>query len=649
MKEVKRIKELVELLNTYRNEYYNLSKPSISDLEYDKLFDELKELEVKTNFIMSNSPTQTVGYEVKSKLEKVEHNHLMLSLDKTKSVDKLIEFADDKDCLLMHKLDGLTVLLAYNNGQLIQAETRGNGTIGEVITHNARVFKNIPLTIPYKGKFEIEGEAIITYQDFEEINKKLPEDKKYKNPRNLVSGSVRQLDNKIAKDRNIRFIAWKVPTNLHETMLGRLNIAKEYGFDTVPFWTYANNSSDKENINQIIGDLKSKSDELGYPIDGLVMSYNDIDYGLSLGQTGHHPRHSLAFKFYEDEEITRIINVDFTMGKTGTLTPVAIFEPVELNGTTVEKASLHNISILKGLKIGIGDEVAVYKSNEIIPQIRENLTQSGNLTIPTVCPICGAETKIVRDINTEVLICTNNNCKGKLLGRLSHFVSRDAMNVDGLSEATIEKFIDIGLLNCALDIYCLNEYKDQISRLDGFGDKSISKLLKAIENSKQTTLARFIYALSIPLIGKTASKTIAEYFDNDYDKFINECNNGFDFTVLKDFGENMNTSFNNYLLNNYEFIKLLSSQLIFTKQNKNNNTDGIFSGMSLYCTGSFACGKKKELQEIVESNGGIFANGYSKSLGYLVVGSLKGSSKEEKAIKDNIRVLSEDEFLSMIG
>ena len=384
MEKISRIKELIKELNKHRDAYYNDSRPMISDVEYDNMFDELQNLEKETGIIMSNSPTQTVGYEVKSELKKIKHPHPMLSLDKTKSEDDLIKFAGDEDCILSLKMDGLTVLLTYVDGKLAKAETRGNGEIGEDVTHNAKVFENIPLTIDCKGRFEIEGEAIITYDDFEKINESLPKDKKYKNPRNLVSGSVRQMDSSIAAKRHIKFIAWKVPVmednKFSNSFLYRLNYAKCLGFETVPFFTYTNKSSDKENLQLIIESLKNSANVNSYPIDGLVLVLNDIQYGESLGMTGHHPKHSIAYKFYDEEAITALTNIEWSMGKTGTLTPVAVFDPVDIDGTIVERASLSNISVLEktlGKKPYIGQEIMISKRNMIIPKIERAKDENG--------------------------------------------------------------------------------------------------------------------------------------------------------------------------------------------------------------------------------------------------------------------------------
>ena len=486
MSKIERIKELNQLLNEYRDLYYNDSVSKVTDREYDNLFDELKMLEEETNIIMVNSPTHTIGYEVKSELKKVKHSHPMLSLDKTKWVSDLKKFVKDEDCLLMCKMDGLTVLLTYENGVLTQAETRGNGEEGEIITHNAKVFENIPLYIDYSGHLEIEGEAIITYDDFEKINKKLPEEKKYANPRNLASGSVRQLDSSVAAERHIRFIAWKMPGE-KGSMLTGFQDAESLGFEVVP---YIYIEGIEKDYDKYIETLKSLADKRGLPIDGLVVSYNDIAYGKSLGMTGHHPKHSLAFKFYDDIYPTKLLDVEFTMGKTGVLTPTAVFNPVEIEGTMVERASLHNLSIMK--KLGIthkGQTVNVYKSNMIIPQIdsveKDDIEVTNeNIIIPVkVCPICGAGTEVVKDNDTEILVCSNPNCKGKLLGKLSHFVSKNAIRIEGLSEQTLQKFISLGWISSFQDIYKLSRHKNEMYRLEGFGKKSSDKLLENIEKS----------------------------------------------------------------------------------------------------------------------------------------------------------------------
>ena len=653
MSEIERIKELTSILNKARDDYYNNSSSEISDYDYDALYDELVALEDEKEFVMINSPTITVGYEVKSKLEKVKHSHPMLSLGKTKSTDDLISFAGDKDCLLMCKIDGLTVLLTYDNGFLIQAETRGNGEEGEIITHNAKVFKNIPLQIDFKGRLEIEGEAIITYKDFEIINSKLANEDKYKNPRNLVSGSVRQLDSKIAASRNIRFLAWKVPSGLYLTSFEeRLRSVRILGFDIVPF-VFFESGSNFEYIEDDVYNLKEISQDKSIPIDGLVMAYDNIEYGESLGNTGHHPRHSIAFKFYDEESVSTIKEVKFSMGKIGTLTPVAIFDPVDIDGTEVERASLHNISILKDLQIGIGDEITVYKANAIIPQIRDNLTRSNNLIIPTKCPVCGGSTAIVKENETEVLVCNNNLCKGKLLGKLSHFVSKNAMNIDGLSEATLDKFIELGYMKSYEDIYDLKDHADSISRLEGFGKKSVVKLLAAIEDSKDTTLDRFIYSLSIPLIGRTASKDIAKSCNNDLDsmRMIIDLEADSAFMNIDGFGKEMNRSLVSWWKENKDMVFTLSELFTFKKDTaKKNDSQKDLTGITFVITGSLNTYENRDACKAeLESLGAKVSGSVSAKTSYLINNDNESvSGKNKKAKELGIPIITEEELLKMI-
>lgn len=656
MEKIKRIKELVKNLNTYRNAYYNNSESQISDYEYDNLFDELKQLEDETGVIMSNSPTQTVGYEVKSKLEKVKHSHPMLSLDKTKSVEDLIGFAGDKDCLLSLKMDGLTVLLTYENGELVQAESRGNGEIGELITHNAKVFTNIPLNIEYKGRLEVEGEAIITYSDFEKINSKLSEDDKYKNPRNLASGSVRQLDSNIAAKRYIKFIAWKVPKiedeiKSDDSFLFRLNFVKELGFDIVPLFTYTNKSPDKENIEKIIDSLKNKASEQGFPIDGLVMVYNSISYGESLGMTGHHPRHSIAFKFFEDEEETTLTNIGWQVGKTGVITPVAYFQSVELAGTTVEKASLHNISIIEKLELGIGDRITIYKANEIIPQIRDNLTRSNTWELPIKCPNCDGNVEVHNENGSKTLHCTNPDCPSKLLGKLVHFCSKNAVNIEGMSEATLQLLIDRKWVVCFKDLYNLKENQIKLWKRHtvGFGEKSVQKLLDAIEKSRNISLSNFIYSLSIPLIGRSASKDVANFFDNDYEKF-RKYGITTHYTQIDGFGETMNDSLHQWLRENHLMMELLASEFTFEKvEEKSSGVD--LSNKIFVITGSLVHYKNRdELVDLITSMGGKVSGSVSAKTNYLLNNDINStSSKNKKAKELNVPIITEEDFIKMIS
>lgn len=646
MDKTKRIKQLTKLLNEYRDAYYNRGESIISDYDYDNLFDELQKLEEETGIILSNSPTQTVGYEVKSQLEKVKHSHPMLSLGKTKSVNDLIKFSNGKDCIISLKMDGLTVLNTYENGKLIQSETRGDGEEGELITHNAKVFDNLPLQINNTHRFEIEGEAIITKNDFELINSKLSEENKYKNPRNLASGSVRQLDNKIAKERHVKFVAWKIPFGFTHFTEG-FNFAQSIGFEVVPYVTY---NSKTDDIDKKIEELKTIAEDKSYPIDGLVITYDNVEYGKSLGFTGHHPKHSLAFKFYNEEVVTILKDIEWGMGRTGQLTPVALFNDVFLDGTTVNRASLHNVTILKELQLGIGDEVTVYKANEIIPQLRDNLTRSNTITIPSNCPICGSLTKIEKENNSEVLTCTNPNCKGKFLGKLCHAVSKKALNIDGLSEATLQKFIDREWLQCVEDIYHLPLYKDKISRMEGFGAKSTKKLMENIEKSKDITLDKFISALSIPLIGTTASKDIAKFCDYDIEKFkLIMGKSPYKFTKIEGFGDKMARSLFDWWSDNVEEFLELERHFRFKKIENNINVDKL-KGQNFVITGKlhhFA--NRDALKEKIESLGGRVVGSISSNTSFLINNDVNSiSSKNTKAKKLSIPIISEDDFVKMI-
>ena len=651
MDKINRLKELTEQLNHYRNSYYNNSESLISDKQYDDLFDELQLLEQETGIIMSNSPTKTVGYEVKSKLEKVKHSHPMLSLDKTKSTDDLIKFSDGRDCIISLKLDGLTVLNTYDNGVLRQSETRGNGEEGEIITHNAKVFDNLPLNIPFDRKFEIEGEAIITQSAFEKINTTGD----YKNCRNLVSGSVRQLDSNITKNRHVRFVAWKIPFGVTTYSKG-FEIAAQYGFEVVPYVKY---NSKYDDIEKAIKVLKSIAKEKSFPIDGLVITYNNVEYGKSLGMTGHHPKHSLAYKFYDDIYPTKLLDVEFTMGKTGVLTPTAVFKQVEIDGTVVERASLHNISIMKELGITHkGQIVNVFKANQVIPQIDsvEPIDSDDELDvieIPTKCPICGSATEIVKDNESEVLICTNPDCRGKLLGQLSHFVSKNAINIDGLSVQTLQKLIDLGWVKSFPDIYHLFDHKEEMYKLDGFGKKSVDKLLDNIQKSRNTELSRFIYALSIPLIGRTASKEIAKACYDDITIFIGMIKSNQLYKLVNDidgFGDTMLRSLCDYVKLHMSGIEALSEEFIFAKRECNSSKSDL-SGKTFVITGSLSHYKNRdELISVIESLGGKISGSVSSKTSFLINNDTESnSSKNRKAKELGIPIISESNFLNMIS
>lgn len=656
MEKLIRIKRLIKQLNEYRDSYYNEARPVVSDAAYDKLFDELSELEKETGVVYANSPTQTVGYVVKSELEKVKHSHPMLSLDKTKSVDDLVKFAREKDCILSLKMDGLTCLLTYENGELVQAETRGDGEVGELITHNAKVFDNIPLTIDYKGHFEIEGEAIITYDDFNKINEFLSDDKKYKNPRNLASGSVRQLDSKTAAKRHIKFIAWKVPTEVPEgicsnSFLHRLMCARDFGFEIISFLAYS--SSDKEHLPEMIESLKTKAHNYGYPIDGLVMTYNDIQYGESLGMTGHHPKHSIAFKFYDEEVETVLKNIEWSMGKIGSLTPVAIFDPVEIDGTMVERASLHNVSILTKLDLQIGDTIIVYKANQIIPQVKENLSakdrESAYIRIPSQCPVCESSTQIVKENDSEVLMCTNPHCKGKLLGRVSHFVSKKGMDISGLSEETIKKFIELGWITEITDVYNLEQHYDRLSTMSGFGKKSVDKLRKSIENSKTVRLDKFITSLSIPGIGTSQSKELAAAFST-WNEFRDASVGFYNFTQLDGFGDVLNNNIHSWFTDMCDIADKLASFMTF-ETGVNQNTDDSLNSKSFVVTGKvFRFKNRDEVKAEIEKRGGKVTGSVTKSTYALINNDIESnSSKNKKAKELGVKIITEDQLIEMLN
>lgn len=655
---INEMKKLIKQLNEYRDAYYNQSESLISDYEYDELYDKLEQMEKTTGIILSGSPTQEIGYEVKSKLKKVRHSHLMMSLDKTKDTAVLKNFIGDKDSVLMCKMDGLTCLITYENGELVRAETRGNGEIGEDITHNAKVFENIPTHIGLMGHVEIEGEAIITYDDFEKINSEIKQnDSKYKNPRNLASGSVRQLDSKIAANRHIKFIVWKVPAGLNElpTMTKRLEKAKEIGFNVVP---YIHIYKEKDSINECIDLLKEKASYHSYPIDGLVATYNDIAYGLSLGTTDKFPHHSLAFKFYNEEYETKLIDVEWTMGKTGQLTPTAVFEPVEIDGTSVGRASLHNVSIFKNFDLHKNDVITVYKSNQIIPQVSMNISRGSDggdsFIVPDVCPICGRKVSVVKENDSENLMCLNAGCKGKLLGELTAFVSKKAHDITGLSESTLELLIDNGLVGSPLDLYYLSNHSEKLTMLPRMGAKKVYNILNSIEKSRSTTLEKFIVGLNIPLIGSRAAKDIAKYEskridkkENAYAMFYEDANSGFDFTRIEGLGTERNNAIHRYFKENYDYVIKLLNEFRFADDadSKSDNVDTL-NGKRFCITGKLHIfTNRDELVADIESKGGKVVSSVTKATDYLITNDkTSGSSKNKKAAELNIPIISEEEY-----
>ena len=646
MNKIDRIKELVNLLNHYRNEYYNNSHSEISDFEYDQLFDELSHLESETGFIMAVSPTQTVGYEVVSELEKVEHNHPMLSLDKTKSVDDVIKFLGDKDGVIMAKVDGLTCSLRYVNGHLISAETRGNGEVGEDILHCAKTIKNIPLEINCLDEVIVDGEVIITYDDFEKINATLPEGQKYKHPRNLASGSIRQLDSSIAAQRNMKFIAWKLIKGItSNSFFDNWLFMDSLGFDVVMLLSLPSQLINKQLVENAIYQIQDNAKNDGIPIDGCVFGYDDIAYGESLGATGHHLRSQLAFKFYDELYSTKLQYIDWTIGKSAQLTPTAVFDAVEIDGTEITRASLHNISIIKNLGLTNQCTVNVFKANQIIPQIDSCESDGhGEIEIPTTCPICGGATTIKKDNESEVLICTNPECAGKKLAQFTHFVSKKGMDIRGMSEATLQDLISLGFLRNFKDIYHLSDHRQQLILLDGYGQKSIEKLLKSIEDSRNVKLENFIAALGIDGIGSSAAKTMASYF-KDLDAILDAYEQGFDWTVLNDFGQTTANNINKFFENNIAMIYSLSKEMNFIV--KEEATDNSLEGLKFCITGSFSQ-SRDGLKKQLEDKGAKFVSSVSKNLDVLFAGE-KAGSKLAKAQQLGVKVANEDELMKMLG
>lgn len=654
---IKRIKKLVDMLNYYRNAYYNNQVNEISDFEYDQLFDELSALEQETGFVMAVSPTQTVGYEVKSELVKVKHNHPMLSLDKTKNVDEVLKFLGDKDGLIMPKMDGLTCSVRYVDGDLVSAETRGDGETGEEILHCAKTIKNLPSHIDCKREVIIDGEVVISYDDFEKINAKLPEEQQYKHPRNLASGSIRQLDSKIAAERNLKFVAWKVvkgwsdnvfPECDKNSFFDRLTFAELLGFDVVDRYGLPSLARDKHDVEYAIEKMKKWAKNNSYPIDGCVIGYDDIAYGDSLGATGHHLRSQLAYKFYDELYETKLLDIEWTMGKTDILTPTAVFQTVNIDGTDVSKASLHNISIIKKLGLTNNCTVRVYKANQIIPQIDSCLDDGiSPIICPFKCPVCGGRTAIRKENESEVLVCTNPNCSGKLLGRLKFFVSKPAMNIDGLSEATLDFLINKGWVKSFKDIYNLAAYKDEWQRYDGFGKKSVEKMIDAIEKSRNIDLANFICALSIDGIGTSASKTISNAFNGSFDAFFYALITNYDWSKLPDFGAVTARNIADYGVKNADEVYYLAQEMQFVERESKVVLENPMMGKKFCITGSFSQ-SRDVLKQKLEALGAVFVSSVSKNLDVLFCGE-KAGSKLTKAQSLGVRVAYEDELMNLLG
>lgn len=656
-KDIKRVEELVSLLNEYRNAYYNYNQSLVEDSKYDALFDELIELENKTGHILEISPTQSVGFEVQEKLNKVKHNHPMLSLGKTKEVEDIIKFSKGKRLIAMLKMDGLTCSIHYdNNGNFVSAETRGNGEIGEDITLNAKYIKNLPKKIDNFGRpYTIDGEVIIDKVKFNEINENLSDEEKYAHPRNLASGTIRQLDTRITAEREPRFIAWRViDGDRSNSFAETLDWALDLGFEVVPNLCIPENIT-KEELEDNISRLKNIAERKNYPIDGLVFTYEDITYGLEQGMTGHHPNHSMAFKFYDDTYETVLRDIEWSTSRTGQVNPVAVFDAVDLDGAVTTRATLHNVSVMKNLELGIGDTITVYRANAVIPKVDDNLTRSNTYVFPTACPSCGEELEIRKDGIAEVLFCNNEDCPAKILSKFVHFVSKHGMNIDGLSESTLEKFIDRGYITKYADLYHLEDCAKQIQEMDGFGKKSYEKLIKSIEESRNVKLENVLVALGIPLIGKTASKTISKYFKGDFIKFAEAATSGMDFTELDDFGEAMNQSLYDFAdrLNHHYKDQLyyeLFDELNFIVEEEAELVENDFINGKTFCvTGKFETMKRSDIEKIITDRGGKLSGSVSKKTDYLLTNEAdSGSSKAKKAQELGTPIMSEDEFLVKI-
>ena len=644
-----RMKELVSLLNKASRAYYQEAQEIMSNYEYDRLYDELKELEDELGITLSNSPTVNVGYEVVSELPKERHESPMLSLDKTKEVEELKNFVGDQKVLISWKMDGLTVVLTYRDGKLYKAVTRGNGEVGEVITNNAKVFKNVPVQIAYQGELILRGEAVIGYKDFEKINQEIEDvDARYKNPRNLCSGSVRQLNNQITAKRNVMFYAFTLVqadgVDFQNSRACQMEWLKSQGFTTVEYYMVT-----RDTVEDEVAKFSSKISENDFPSDGLVLTYDDIAYGRSLGRTAKFPRDSFAFKWQDEIRETVLREIEWSPSRTGLINPVAIFDPVELEGTTVSRASVHNISIMEELELGIGDRIEVYKANMIIPQIAENLTRSGVKDIPCKCPVCQGETKIRQVGNAKALYCMNPECQAKHVKSFALFVSRDALNIEGLSEATLEKFISRGYIHTFADIFHLDQYKEKIQKMEGFGEKSYKKLTESIEKARTTTLPRVIYSLGIAGIGLANAKVICRELKYDVESLLKVSEE--ELNEIQGVGEVLAKAFVGYFADakHVENFRRLLNELTIPEETVTKQQ--IFEGVNFVITGSvkhFA--NRGEVKELIESLGGKVTGSVTSKTNYLINNDVTStSSKNKKANELGIPIISEETFLELVN
>lgn len=650
MDKLQLMKDKIRILNEASKAYYQENREIMSNIEYDKLYDELLELEKETGIVLSNSPTINVGYELLSSLPKERHEKPMLSLDKTKEVGVLKEWLGNQRGVLSWKLDGLTIVLTYNDGKLVKAVTRGNGEVGEVITNNVKVFINIPLNISYRGNLILRGEAIIRYSDFERINNEIGDvNAKYKNPRNLCSGSVRQLNNKVTAERNVYFFAFSLVkadnVEFDNSRIAQLNWLRNQGFDVVEF-----KEVNSQNIEETVLWFEQHIGENDFPSDGLVLIYDDIAYGESLGTTAKFPRDSIAFKWKDEVKETKLLDIEWSASRTGLINPVAIFEPVELEGTTVSRASLHNISIMESLELGIGDTIGVYKANMIIPQISENFTRSGVKDIPEFCPVCGSKAELKQDNGVKYLYCSNDDCLAKQIKSYTLFVSRDAMNIEGLSEATIEKFISKGLIKNFADIFRIERHKDEIIKMEGFGEKSFANLAASINKARKSNAVRLLYSLGIPNVGLSTSKLICKYFKykwEDIEKATYE-----QLIEIDGIGEIMAEAYIKFFDSekNRMVIKELLKEIDLEKIQISAN-EQIFENINFVITGSVEQFKNRdELKEVIESRGGKVTGSVTSKTNYLINNdNLSNSSKNKKAKELGIRIITENQFLNWLN
>ncbi len=643
---IHQMKALVEKLSVASKAYYAQNREIMSNLEYDTLYDELVSLEQETGMVLAGSPTITVGYEAVDELPKESHESPMLSLDKTKEREELKDWLGDKEGLLSWKLDGLTIVLTYQNGELLKAVTRGNGEVGEVITNNAKVFKNIPLKIQFQGELILRGEAIITYHDFEEINSHIEEvEARYKNPRNLCSGSVRQLNNEITAERNVRFYAFSLVkadgVDFENAREKQFEFLTNQGFDVVSYVKV-----NAENIVKAVSDYEDQTQTFEVPSDGLVLIYDDIAYGRSLGRTAKFPRDSIAFKWADEIRETTLNEIEWSPSRTGLINPVAIFEPVELEGTTVSRASVHNISILKALKLGIGDRITVYKANMIIPQIAENLTGSDTIEVPMVCPVCGGATEIRAVNEVQSLYCTNFDCDAKKIKSFTHFVGRDAMNIDGLSEATLEKFIAKGFIHQYQDIFHLDRYKSEIVAMEGFGERSYKKLINSIETARDVELPKLIFSLGIANIGLANAKVICRFYDFNLENLRQATVE--ELAMIDGIGEVIAKAFVDYFSNeeNSERFNRLLTEVHIQKE-EINEAEQTLEGKTFVITGNLNhFGSRNELKDLIEKKGGKVAGSVSsKTLCLINNDSTSNSSKNKKAKELNVSIVTEEQFM----